>query len=90
MMFEWDDTKAAVNLAKHGVKFDAVYAFDWHSAIERVDDRAEHLELRMVAIGFIGASLHVLIYTPRGDKVRVISLRRASAREMRAYENAQT
>jgi uncharacterized DUF497 family protein len=88
-MYEWDPAKAAANLAKHGVAFDEVRNFDWDSAIERVDDREDYDELRMVALGFIGVRLHVLIFTPRRDSVRVISLRRANAREMRVYNETQ-
>ncbi len=84
-----DDDKVAANLAKHGVPFDKVHDLDWDSAIERIDDRLEQDELRMVALGFIGVRLHVLIYTPRGDAIRVISLRRATRREMKAYETAE-
>ena len=87
-MYEWDAAKAQANVAKHGVRFERVHDFDWNSAIEREDDREDYGELRMVALGFIGRRLHVLIYTPRGDIIRVISLRRAEKREERAYYEA--
>jgi len=71
--------------ARGGIRtFDAVYDFDWDGAIERIDDRVEHQELRMVAFGFIGVRLHALIYAPRGETVRVISLRRPNTREVRS------
>ncbi|TSD89083.1 BrnT family toxin [Mycobacterium sp. KBS0706] len=88
-MFEWDEDKAAANLAKHGVAFEAVSDFDFATAIETLDDRFDYRESRWVAIGFIGTDLHVLVYTPRGTDVRVISLRRANARERKAYEQAK-
>lgn len=50
------------------------------------DDREDYGELRMKALGFIGVRLHVLIFTERGDKIRVISLRKATKREVEAYE----
>ncbi len=89
-MYEWDLAKARANLAKHGVRFERVHDFEWNSAIEREDDREDYGELRMVALGFIGQRLYVLIYTPRGEAVRVISLRRATKREELAYYEAQT
>jgi uncharacterized DUF497 family protein len=89
-MYEWDAAKAEANLAKHGTRFELVHDFDWKSVIEREDGREDYGELRMVALGFIGRRLHVLIYTPRGDAIRVISLRRAGKREVQAYNEAQT
>lgn len=41
-------------------------------------------------MGMIGDRLHVLVFTPRGDAMRVISLRRANDREMRTYEEAKS
>jgi len=40
----------------------------------------------MVALGFIGRRLHVLVYTPRANALRAISLRKANDREVRHYE----
>lgn len=85
-MFEWDDDKAAANLACHKVPFERVKDFDWNTAQIIVDDRDDYGELRMKALGFIGERLHVLIFTERGDNIRVISLRKANKREVNAYE----
>ena len=84
-MYEWDNRKAVVNLEKHGVAFEAVYRFDWRSVIEEVDCRDESGELRIKTMGFLGVKLHVLIYTERGDRIRVISLRKATRQEERDY-----
>jgi uncharacterized DUF497 family protein len=40
----------------------------------------------MVALGFIGGVLHVLVFTEREDNLRIISLRKATRREMKAYD----
>ena len=50
-----------------------------------MDDREDYGELREVAIGFIGVSLHYLIFTRNDDVIRVISLRRAMNKEKRRY-----
>lgn len=84
-MLVWDDDKAAANLAKHGVPFERVYDFDWDTAQVVVDDREDYGELRMIALGFIGPVLHTLVFTERGDDVRIISLRKATKRETTAY-----
>ena len=87
MDYEWDEAKRKANIAKHGVDFEQVAGFDWHSAIAFVDDREDYGELRESAIGFIGVRLHVVALTRRAhDTIRVIMLRKATAKEVRRYE----
>lgn len=88
-MYIWDDEKAANNLAKHGVAFEAVYDFDWETAHVVEDSRFDYGEPRAIAFGQIGADLHVLICTVRDDLIRVISLRRANRRERALYAKTQ-
>jgi uncharacterized protein len=88
-MFEWDDDKAAANLAKHKVAFDAVGRFEWNTAVEVEDDRFNYGEPRMVATGWIDGFLHTLTYTWRGDTIRVISLRRSDRPEQKVYAKAK-
>ena len=90
-MFEWDERKAAQNLAKHGVAFDAVERFDFEAVWEMADDRFDYGERRILAVAPLDGRLHALIYTRRGNAIRVISLRAASRRESRKYaEQIQT
>jgi uncharacterized DUF497 family protein len=86
MKYEWDENKRVANLAKHGVDFIDAKNFDWSSAIETIDDRFNYIEDRWIALGFIGSRLHVIIYTMRGENVRLISLRMANKREKDYYE----
>jgi hypothetical protein len=90
MNYEWDENKRVANIAKHGVDFTDAELFDWASAVESQDDRAQYGEERFVAIGIIGKRLHILIYTKRGQAIRLISLRRANKREKEFYEKTQT
>ena len=86
-MFEWDPGKARSNKTKHGVSFDEVKWFEFADALEIDDtDIRDDGQPRIKAIGFIGDRLHVMIYTVRNDRIRVISLRRAENEEKRAYE----
>jgi hypothetical protein len=86
MSFEWDHGKAAANLRKHGVQFaDAVPVLEDELAVtvaEETDD-----EQRWVTVGrdSLGRIL-VVVYTWRGERVRIISARRATANERRWYE----
>lgn len=86
MEYEWDDAKSRANFAKHGVPFETVETFDWQSALVLADDRRDYSEIRHIALGGIGGRLHVLVFTVRGRRIRVISLRKANMREIRFYE----
>lgn len=89
MLLTWDEAKRTANLAKHGVDFAAAASFDWKSALVGGDIRHDYGESRFNAIGFIGARLHVLTYTPRAETLRIISLRKANARERFRYARWQ-
>lgn len=84
-MCEWDEDKRAANLEKHGVDFSDALEFEWDTALTADDARQDYSEPRFVSIGFIGPRLHVLVWTPRGERFRVISLRKANAREVKRY-----
>ena len=76
------------NLRKHGVSFADVEAvFMDPLALHRIDPDAEGEE-RFVAIG-AGSARHLLVvvYTLRGEAIRLISSRRATPVEIRAYES---
>lgn len=77
-MYEWGNDKNKANQARHGVAFEAVGQFDWDGALVMFDEREDYGETRYIAVGRIGTRLHVLAFTDRGDKVRVISLRKAN------------
>ena len=86
MIYEWDENKRIANIIKHCVDFFDAERFDWSSAIETNDDRADYNEERWIALGFIDNRLHVLIYALRGNNIRLISLRKANSRERKYYE----
>lgn len=83
MPYEWDGAKRQTNLEKHGVDFEEVRGFRWETAQVRSQIRfGEH---RYGAYGYIGDRLHYLVYTMRGDTVRVISLRKTNRTEENRY-----
>jgi uncharacterized DUF497 family protein len=89
--FEWDDPKAAANERDHGLTFaHAAKAFKDLFAVEWIDDREDYGEERINRLAMCeGLLLHVT-YTERGDRVRLISARRAEKHEQDHYyrENA--
>ena len=84
MRYEWDEVKHVSNLAKHGADFSTIEDFDWDSAKSKQSDRRG--ESRKAATGFIGNRLYRVVFTERGELIRVISLRKANPREVREYE----
>lgn len=87
MSYEWNPRKARTNLAKHGVDFaDAVIALEDERAITVEDDTAESEE-RFVTIGTDALErVIVVVYTWRGENIRVISARKATIFERQHYE----
>ena len=86
--FEWDADKANANAAKHGVAFEeAVTVFlDLDYLLIRDAVVPEHF----VAIGMSRqARVLFVVHCERGEKVRIISARRATHRERKAYERRQ-
>lgn len=87
--FQWDETKAAANEAKHGVPFDiAVAVFLDPRRLDDVDDRNDYGEERRNVIGVVDGVCLALTYTMRGRVCRIISARRAHRKERTRYEKA--
>ncbi len=87
MEFEWDEAKAAANLAKHGVDFlDAALVLDDPLKIEIVDSRADYGETRIQCVGAGSDSVLFVVYTKRGENLcRLISARKANRYEQAQY-----
>jgi uncharacterized DUF497 family protein len=84
-ILEWDEEKTTLNLASRGLHFADAARFDWTTAQVFLDDRYDYGEERFRARGFLDGRLHILVYVLRNDRLRVISLRRANARECKRY-----
>ena len=93
MRFEWDATKAASNLAKHGVSFAEAGAV-FGDSLARTDPDPDHSEgeERFVTIGMTSSGLVLVVWhrdEQEGELVRIIGARRATPRERRAYESRE-
>lgn len=85
LMFEWDDEKNRINKEKHGISFEtAAYVFQDKYYIEMYDFEHSITEDRYIAIGLVGTLLFV-VFTERGDNIRLISARLATEKERRLY-----
>ena len=89
MESEWDPAKAWANFTKHGVRFaDAVTALEDDSALT-IRDLSSEDEERWVTMGLDASGrLLVVVYTWRGERVRLISARQATRHERRQYEES--
>jgi uncharacterized DUF497 family protein len=88
MEFEWDEGKAAANLAKHAVSFEeAGTIFDDPLYVDFYDPDHASEEHRYIIIGESRQGrLLVVSYTERGGVTRLISAREATRSEREAYE----
>ena len=83
--FEWDDKKAASNLAKHKVSFElACLVFDDPHAIDEPDNDPD--EDRWLCPGMAANFLLLVVYVERGVRNRIISARPATSHEQRKYQ----
>lgn len=88
MLFEWDDEKARANIKKHGIDFEtAARVFADENRLEIYDEVHSETEDRYITIGMIGnvACVVMVVYTERGEAVRLISARKATSQERRMY-----
>ena len=89
--FEWDALKARGNLAKHGVSSEAArLVFDDVFALERLDVGGERAEVRYVTTGMANGVVLTVVYIERGERIRIISARKATRHEQEEYYRSQT
>lgn len=84
MHFEFDPHKSESNNAKHGIDFIEAQQL-WKSEIVLLSAK-DASEKRFIAIGMIGLQYWSAIITYRGATIRIISMRRATEREIENYE----
>jgi uncharacterized DUF497 family protein len=85
--FEWDAQKAMANLRKHGVSFDeAMTVFADDQSITIPDPDHSEGEERFLVVGSSSRGrILVVSHAERGENIRIISARRADARERRKH-----
>lgn len=87
MNYEWDDDKNETNIMHHGIDFqDACEIFN-QPMLEKEDTRKNYGEVRCIGIGLIDNVEVVVIYTYRGQAIRIISVRRANKNERKIYQD---
>ncbi len=85
MKITFDPDKSEKNAGIRDLPFERAADFDWEGAAYAEDSRNNYPERRFVAIGYLDARLHVICFTPTPDGVRIISFRKANAREAKNH-----
>ena len=85
MAFTFDPEKSARNIAERGLPFDLVERFEWETARVVEDTRRDYGETRLQVLALMDGRLYAAVVTPRGEDLRVISLRKANRREVERY-----
>jgi uncharacterized DUF497 family protein len=84
-MLEWDEEKRLLTLEKRGLNFaDAAFIFAGET-YNFPDCRKDYGEQRIITIGFLLNRMVVLVWTPRSNNRRIISMRKANEREYEEY-----
>jgi uncharacterized protein len=91
MNYEWDPEKAAANLRKHGIPLSyGVDVLEDAYALTREDASAQG-EQRWVSVGVDGLGrVFTVVYTYRGERIRLLSARPATRREREYYERERS
>ena len=89
LRFEWDDRKAAANDKKHGVSFEEARTVFFDERARLIDDPGHSEdEERFILLG-LSSTLRLLVvchcYRSEGNIIRIISARKATARESKSY-----
>ena len=89
LIFEWDEKKAHQNIKKHGISFEeAATVFGDPFSITIYDPLHSKDEDRFVILGMSNKDrVLVVIHSDRHDRIRIISARKATKKEIRQYES---
>jgi uncharacterized DUF497 family protein len=88
--FEWEASKAASNIQKHGITFEEARTVFFDERARLIDD-PDHSESeeRFILLGF-SSSLRIIVvchcYRSEGNVIRIISARKATTTEQKAYD----
>lgn len=83
--FEWDEAKRGRNIRDRKIDFIDILPIFEGPIFEVVDNRFDYGETRTICLGELNGRLYVIVYTWRGENRRIISARKANAREQRAH-----
>ena len=86
MQFDFDEAKSQANKRKHGIDFVEAQALWLDEMLVEIPARTED-EPRFVVVGMISGTHWSAVVTYRGERIRIISVRRARVEEVAIYES---
>ena len=86
MELEWDERKNRLNIAKHGIDFADAWRIFANPMVIRPDARRDYRETRWIALGKLEDVVVVLVFTIRGKRTRIISIRKGNKHERQVYQ----
>jgi uncharacterized DUF497 family protein len=86
MNFEWDKNKNKTNIERHEIDFSDAHLIFEHPMLIKADTRKDYGEKRLVGLGLLFEVEIVIVFTKRGENIRVISIRRANRNERKIYQ----
>ena len=85
MEFKSDSKKSESNKAKHGIDFETAKAI-WNDEGAYIATVFRDDEPRFIVVGMIESTLWTAVITYRGEKIRIISVRRSRSKEVETYD----
>lgn len=91
MRFEWDESKRIKNIRKHGIDFEEAPEIFNNPMLRKTDKRFSYGEERYISLGLTQKCVVLTVFTePTEDIIRIISMRKATKRERKIYEQYLT
>jgi uncharacterized DUF497 family protein len=85
MTYEWDEAKRRDNVRKHGIDFAEIDQLFDGLTVTIEDERHACGEQRFITMGLLRGRVVVVVHTERGNRIRIISVRKATKNEKRFY-----
>lgn len=86
MTAEWDEAKCRANFEKDGLSFEDAWQVFAGDTITMPDMRHDYGEDRLITLGRLEGRVVVVVHVDRGENTRIISMRKANAREQEIHQ----
>jgi len=86
MQAEWDEEKCRANFEKHSLSFEDARQVLAGDTVTIPDERYDYGEDRLITLGSLAGRVVVVVHVSRGENSRIISMRKANAREQEIYQ----
>ncbi len=88
MLLEWDEDKRQQNITKHGVDFLYAALIFEGPTLTKTDDRHDYGEERFISLGLVDGDPFTVVYTMRGENIRLISAWKGGRKDYEKYKDS--